>query len=343
MRRLYVHIGAHRTGTTYLQNCFHMNASKFAQFGIDALSDLAIWGQGQHNVALAYLGWALRDEPRGPEQYRRMFRERIRRSPLPSVLVSSEFFELFDAAAIRRFRTDIEGLETVVIYSVRNQPDYLKSFYSESFKHANTDEFETWLEERMHAALGDFYAITQRWAGELPAGMVRIVIYDNLLRAQANIFEFFAREVLSLPASASLQLPRQSRINPSTDSGMHWLLREMNLRPGRAESHVEGIGAKYLRMRRRLESAYSALPSRSGEGKRSMRLDPLTVQAIEARFESSNAQLLREFGSCICNPTAGGRLFPERTREANSDGTLSQSVGQRELLDLMFAILTADE
>lgn len=341
MKKLYVHIGAHRTGTTYLQKCLHLNAPELARCGIDALPDLALWEQGHHNVAWAYLEWALRDDARTAQQYRLMFRERVRTSPLQSVFVSSEFFELFDDAALRRFQADLDGFEIAIVYSIRNQPDYFKSYYVESLKHSITDEFEVWLEKRMLEGFGDFYAVTRRWSDGLPKSAVRIVIYDNLLHSQTNIFEFFARDVLSLPVTTSLRLPSQNRINKSIDAQLQWLLREMNRRHGTAESHVTGIGARYLRMRRRLERAYAEL-SASQKSASSMQLDPLVVRNIEARFEASNALLLREFKSNICNATTGSTLFPEGGPEAAAAGNALEPVGQRELLDLLFAILIDD-
>ena len=341
MKKLYVHIGAHRTGTTYVQNAVHLNSPEFARHGIDTLTDLAVWGQGQHNVAWSYLGWAVRDDPRTADQYRRMFWERIRSTALDALFLSSEFFELFDDDAIGRFKADTDELDTVIVYAIRNQPDYLRSYYSESLKHAVTDQFEVWLEKRLSEGLGNFYDVTRRWSDGLPGATVRLVLYDDLVRRQANIFAFFAQKILSLPATASLRLPSQNWINRSIDSQLQWLMREMNIRYGSEESHVTGIGTRYLLLRRRLERAYAAISARDERGS-STQLDPLTVREIEARFDASNGRLLREFAPSICNPMAGGTLFPERAPASTIRVEALEPIEESQLLDLLFALLSND-
>jgi len=344
-KTLYLHIGAHRTGTTYLQTCLHRNRDALAGHGIDTVSDLSLWGQGHHNVAFSYLQWALRDAGLTREQYLERFRTRLKESALGSIIISSEFFELFDDAAVERLRADLGGFGKVVVYGVRNQPQYLESYYRESFKQGLTESFESWMKERVAAGLGDFHAIAHRWVAGLGADAVRIVVYENLLRENLNIFEYFAHRILLVPERQALDLPAERIINGSADRRLLWLLREMNRRHGRPENHVAGIGAQYLRLRRRLERIYDASPSLAAGSESARIIDAAAARSIAAQFEASNARLLAEFGSAICNPTSDGTLFPAPalvladTDAGIESGRLETSV----LLDLLFRALAEDE
>jgi hypothetical protein len=344
MRTLYLHIGAHRTGTTYLQTSLHRNRDVLARHGVDTLSDLALWGQGHHNVALSYLNWPLRDVRSTADQYRQLFCARLRDCTQRSTIVSSEFFELFDDAAVDRLRPDLAQFRLVLIYWVRRQPQYLESFFRESFKQGLTESFASWMERRVAAGLGDFHAVARRWTMGLGVDVVRIVIYENLLQERINIFEFFAREILGVPAGQALELPEDALINRSIDKHLMWLLREMNLRHGRAESHVAGISAEYLRMRRRLERIYYSEASFARDAGPAKVIDAETARSIDARFEACNARLLTEFGSSICNPAPGGKLFAAAApAPAETDPDLaSASVEASVLLDLLFRALVAD-
>jgi hypothetical protein len=310
MRTLYLHIGAHKTGTTYLQSALHLNQAALASQGIDTLTDLAVWGQGHHNVAFSYLGWGLRDESRDRDSYRRMICARIKHSPLPSVVLSSEFFELFDDAAILRLRCDLAPVRTVLIYWIRNQPRYLESYYLESHKQGLSEPFQTWLDRRLQTGLGDFCRVVERWSTVLGVDARPVVIYDNLSLAGINIFELFVRDHLQLGSGHACRLPAAALINPSIDCRLLWLLRELNRVHNRPESHAAGISADYLRLRQRLERAYHGNRALSPNACRASVLDAEIASGIEHHYADSNARFLRCFGADIRNPTGEGRLFP---------------------------------
>jgi len=341
MKTLYLHIGAHRTGTTYLQTCLHRNRDALVDHGIDPLADFSVWGQGHHNVAFSYLGWALRDVCWSREEFLKRFRNRIRDSKLTSIVISSEFFELFDDSAVGRLRSDLAGYRKVVIYWVRNQAQYLESYYRESFKQGLTEPFDSWMNQRVAAGMGDFHAVARRWVAGLDADAIHIVIYENLLRENCNIFGYFADRILGVPISA-LEFPVEAIINPSADGRFLWLLREMNLRYGRSESHVAGIGTQYLRMRRRLEHIFYSNPSfASGAGPAQI-IDASVAHDIAARFEASNARLVADFGGAICNPTSDATLFPA-TNFNSVDAHIGIESGRTAtpmLLELLFRALT---
>jgi len=133
MRRCFIHIGTHKTGTTSLQHALHANRRK-----LDALSylyprsgRLAIAREGHHNIA-----WELSRDRR----FRRRFGTvdklltEIAATPHDVVLSSEDFgSSVYHAEEFASFVTRLKRLMldiTLIVY-FRNQIDYAKSLYLE--------------------------------------------------------------------------------------------------------------------------------------------------------------------------------------------------------------------
>ena len=342
MKTLYLHIGAHKTATTFLQRSLYLNSAQFAEHGIDTLPDLTVAKQGHHNIPFSYMKWPLRAESLSHEQYRAKFLARLHDSKMQSLILSSEYFEVLSREALNSLSADLADFNKVVIYWIRNQTQYLESFYLGTFKGGATASFDEWTKRAPKP--GNYFRVLRWWSKDLPVRDIRIVIYDNLALAKADIFEYFAREIMGLPASQELARPEKPRLNEAASARMLWLLIEMNRRYNSSSDQPASGSAEYRRMYTRLEKAFYATASLNKDLTRPRILDAEQEKAIEDKFAAPNEHLIKEFGSRIRNPTPGALLFPKR---AAADGAPETSLGPKsievpELLDLMYMALSGN-
>lgn len=126
-RRLHLHVGLPKTGTTFLQGCLPCNRGWFAERGFDLapLSD----AKGAHHA----LAWRLRDE--GAEAAAAVLRGAAREAaPGRALIASSEVFAgvMTDAERARAFAAALApDFETWIHITLRRQDQLRESAYAE--------------------------------------------------------------------------------------------------------------------------------------------------------------------------------------------------------------------
>jgi hypothetical protein len=144
MKKLYVHCGLHKTGTTALQLFLRKNTERLRSAGIlyphAGCTDSV--GSGHHNLA-----WQMARDRRfekGFGDFEALASEVGNFSG--DVVLSSEDFEssldsVGSLAALARYATSINRELVLVIY-VRNQVSYLESLYCEMLRHGFGGEYK---------------------------------------------------------------------------------------------------------------------------------------------------------------------------------------------------------
>lgn len=143
-KTVYFHIGAPKTGTTFLQGVLWRNKEALAERG------LSIPGRGplQHFRA----GFDLRglepnpEDPRGTwiGAWHRLVRE-IQDCPAERVVVSDERLAACSEQEVSRLVDDLEPAEVRAIYTVRSPVSLLPASWQEDVKHGNRRAFDDWL------------------------------------------------------------------------------------------------------------------------------------------------------------------------------------------------------
>ena len=129
---VYVHIGLHKTGTTYLQNICRANRARLRTQGIDFPG-----GVGEPSQVLAV--WDLQGRrPRGSDDHRiagmwDALVHRVNNSPLPKVLISEERFSLCSARQSHKVM-DAFGDGVEIIVTARDIGRVLVSAWQEEVK-----------------------------------------------------------------------------------------------------------------------------------------------------------------------------------------------------------------
>ena len=179
MRRCFIHVGTHKTGTTSIQTFMRDNRGWFGANGVlIPRSGRSENDAGHHNLALQLLGSADFVPERGGLLE---FGEELRASDLPTACVSSETFLHLSRRPdeLVRLRDAIlsAGYTPIVVTYLRPQVSYLASIYAEIVKNGHLKPFDVY--KREIVGNGSYY-----W-GDVPAPTFH---YDRLLDSFAAIF-----------------------------------------------------------------------------------------------------------------------------------------------------------
>ncbi len=142
MRKLHIHCGLHKTGTTALQNALHRNAQTLRSQGIlFPAAGIPPGLSGHHNIA-----WQIARDRRFQPAFgdlKALFREIGKFDG--DVVLSSEDFESSlrypERWASLKKLANLSGFDTVFIVYFRDPVAYLESLYIENLKHGFGEEY----------------------------------------------------------------------------------------------------------------------------------------------------------------------------------------------------------
>jgi sulfotransferase family protein len=131
MTKLFLHIGPHKTGSTYIQKYFFANRDQLLKLGLNYPS-AGIGPQYGHHQMI--------------EKIRRLNQNELDEYIVPFVgsainLVSSENFDRLKLRDIKKLGRALANLDVRIIYYCRNYVDLLPSWWQERVKHKSTISF----------------------------------------------------------------------------------------------------------------------------------------------------------------------------------------------------------
>ncbi len=244
---VYVHIGAPKTGTTYLQDRLYLNRSTLDDHEVT-------YPIGLHRD---HFGAALdlTEKPWGNlgesmEGRWDSLAGRVRRAN-GQVVISHELFAAATLEQVKKARRDLGGAEIHVVYSQRDMARQIPAQYQESAKHRSPQMFRRYLKRvtesprrnpdwwfwRSHS-LPD---VLNRWSQGLPADRVHLVTVPQDRDTEDSLWQRYCRALDLDPA----WLPEDSqRSNPSLGIDETILLRRLNRRlkkAGLEREHYDAI------------------------------------------------------------------------------------------------------
>jgi len=208
-KRLFIHIGSHKTATTFLQNSFARNKKILDELGILYPS------AGQIYQAHFKLTWAL-----GGPNYKGLpleevgdwprLIEEIDASPHDCVVISAETFSFnFDPSRLEALR---DRYDVQIVYYLRSPDSFLESFYNQFVKDFSTREtrtLETYVAEQRMPFLNPMGNL-RPWAEIFGNEAIRLRLFDTARRREGGILaDFFEvigcnRRPELAPADASI-------------------------------------------------------------------------------------------------------------------------------------------
>lgn len=180
-QRVYLHVGAPKSGTTYLQGVLEANRARLADVGVLVV--------GETHLDRIHAAMVVRDDkrleslpPRAASAWSRLV-EQIRGWTGPVAVLSYELFAGASKKQVARALHDLDGLEVHVVITARDLAASVPSAWQERLKFALTTPLEEW-EPRPESAgpraewgwrTLDPSGVAARWGATLPADRVHVV------------------------------------------------------------------------------------------------------------------------------------------------------------------------
>lgn len=327
-KRVYLHIGGFKTGSTFLQRALQANGEALGALGYLVPASRRPLQHDHHNLAWEILEHR-RFDPSGFTLER--LRRRIEAAPQPRVLISSEFFSRTDADGIRSLVERLGEVDLRVVLVVRNQVDTLQALYSEAVSHYRFTPKPHFLSRHLrNEGRLRYELIHRRWSRVLGPDRVRLLCYetvaDDLLRA------FLQACDLELDRAGWGRLRRPPAANVSKGLGYLEIRRW----------HQAALADERLVHRRLLllfTDALARAVEREGEGrKRGSYLTQQEATLVAEHFAPHNEalrQLLPDLPACYFEPPriAAADGLPDQEAVARAYvGALDSLIGSVPLL-----------
>jgi hypothetical protein len=232
-RRIYLHVGAPKTGTTYLQDRLALNTASLRRHGYR-------YPTGPHSdMFLAALDLLDRPwggmRPQAEGQWEALVR-RARRSR-GTVVISHEILAGAKPAEAARALADLSFAELHVVYTARDVARQVAAEWQEQLKHQRKVTFRTFLRQlretdqrkstRWFWRVQGLPGVLERWGDGLPPGRVHVVTVPQPGAPQGELWRRFCTAVGIDPAWAPVDSERR---NPSIGTAESTLLRRLNAR-----------------------------------------------------------------------------------------------------------------
>jgi hypothetical protein len=181
-RTVYLHIGAPKTGTTYLQNRLALNAKTLAANGVHFPTGSPLIGPElfQFRAALDLLGQDWGGPPGHAEgSWDALVRRVKRRSG--TVVISHEILAPADADQVAKVMRDLgRGSEVHIVYSARDLARQLPAAWQESLKQGRRWTFRRFLDRVQNGRAWSYHAyqvphVLGTWGAGLPPERVHVV------------------------------------------------------------------------------------------------------------------------------------------------------------------------
>jgi hypothetical protein len=206
-KKVYLHVGFHKTGTTAIQESFYRYSSEMEDLGINYATNSR---RANHRDA-----WALRERAwgwknRGGEMIPiSVWEKKVKRigSRKLNSLLSSEFFSELDDTQLNRMAADLKDYDVEVIFTIRPLAKILGSSYQQYLKYGIKVSYEEWLKDifkntETSKSTPTFWRrhrhdlVISRWAKAFGNHKIHLVVVDEL--EPALLYETF-NKILQLP------------------------------------------------------------------------------------------------------------------------------------------------
>jgi hypothetical protein len=221
--RFIVHIGPHKTGTTYLQIMLDALRDSLSERGICIPS---VWNSAPGFPSHMQLVLALRcgDLTQVREQLQEILALRPR-----CVVISSEALSRLTLEQIVQLRQLLGSAPVEVVYYVRRWPERLPSLWQETVKFGHRATFPEFLATQLVRHSGSELwdtSMIDRFSAVFGASQVRLVSYSHLVDSGIDIGNHFLNALLGL---SDIWAPSDTHPNQSLHISETELIRALNV------------------------------------------------------------------------------------------------------------------
>lgn len=302
--RLIVHIGQHKTGSTYLQKRFFEDRERLKKLDILYPEDFfEIYG---HHQIASLFRWRINVE--GAQRLADVLANYG--LDWPTVILSTENLCFLSRDAVTAFARTLEGWDVEIVYYLRRLTGFWPSHWQELIKHGSDITFDRYMMEtlkvgRDESEFPDQTKQLRHFTEIFGAKNISIFCYDNILARGGDVYEDFLRELLEIPAGESTG---RKSVNSSFPPERVEMIRSLNM------LSLEQIGAKpnlelrqaYMREHKTIE-AEEPFARFSAAFRLHSKLYNLGVN--DEAVQTHETLLLEEFGDRIVDKISADKIF----------------------------------
>ena len=225
MPEFIIHVGPHKTGTTYLQLSFKANRLALQQRGT---IHPTMWDYTAGNPSHLPLAQKLKAGDRDglAQDFAALLGSGAER-----VLISAEDLSNLDVPGVQLLQSLLAGSAARIVFYVRRWSELLPSSWQESIKQGQTWTLPEYmllsLQNVSQARLLNFERKLAPFAEVFGPDAVRLVSYSELRDREIDLFQHFAAHFLDWPDAVPGGVPPQA--NASRDVATTEILRMMNV------------------------------------------------------------------------------------------------------------------
>lgn len=306
MTRFIIHVGPHKTGTSYLQEAFVQTRGQLAERGV---LYPAFWGAPAHHQLLELLF-------AGPAPWLEQQFSELRQSGYPTVLISVEGLATLPLAGLAYLRRLIGvANEAVVAFYVRSWGDRLPSHWKQETKEGGVETLPEYLYTRVARPFGvemvNFSPVLRRCREAFGTETLALVSYDQVAAEGLDLFAHFAATFLDWQNPPALGL---LRANVSPGPAETEVIRSINtletLRRGRSLGRDEAATVTTRYLLHAIELTPLVLREALAGNVANAVIDETSPALTEV-----HRQLYDGFGSALVEPRPLGRFFEPRRVE----------------------------
>lgn len=267
MTKLILHIGAHKTGTTALQNFLALNYEQLLSYGVLYPRFSANIAVPHHIIMRPIVApknndyiWSIEgvDNIRTELDIRDAIHREVDETGAHTVIMSTEFLfvnkpifnNIAEGNLARYAKRLFSGFDVEVVVYLRNQPDWLESCYIEAVKGAHTC-YEHDIKEYIlyrHPEYMDYREYLEPWLDAFGRERIHVRIYE---RAAGAIEKDVINNIgLFFPADTMWNVPDVDESNISLNRVAIRILRyfnQLNNSRDEGEKYIFPLGWKELR------------------------------------------------------------------------------------------------
>ncbi len=330
MKQIYIHIGLHKTGSTYIQKVCADNRAHLRSLGLAYPELGAEFLFGHHNVAWSLMpGHALRntDSFSLPQLLDWMDQCETQR-----FLISSEDFDFLQPDQISKLHYLLADYDVKVVMYVRNPMTALYSYWQESVKHGDARPFKAYCEQILiDSQPVDYCKIASRWVKTFGRDALSIVIYDNLVASQIDIVLYLLRDILGVTKDLEQFVMPDRRINPSSNTSIIEVIRQLNeiQQKLNCTEPVTGAFMTFLNQSKTGHKLRQYLQSERENGD-----EFIDLAALEKPFSELSKKFLSIHREQIKNVSEGEILFEDRKPDSHSVVPLANAEALAKKIDI---------
>lgn len=303
MPKYVIHVGPHKTGSTYLQLAFHELREFFADHGILYPKR---WHSTPSDPNHRRLFSRLRSG--GDEYLRRDFAE-MNNSKYDKILISAEDLSNLLMSELDLLRSLVEDSDLVIVYYCRRWSERLPSLWQEWIKQGQSFLFpEYYCQETEYAEnsrIINFAIWLDKVSSTFGMEKINLVSYSNILDQKGDTLKHFIEYFLSIKDFPAVSNKRVNTSLDLADTEMIRLLNALEWTAHRRRNHR--MRDKYLESKKTV--ALAAFSMAAFCKAISDNISFFSIDDAAPPFASLYNQLYEKFGKLLVNPMGKNQLF----------------------------------